>query len=117
MTMNMRDETRRRLERALMIQRAKWVGMGLAVCLVMAGVFTWISADHAVVDARVPATITAVRPLPTKNTQAGLLVDVQLADGKPVEVLVNQITDPKVGQNVEITEHRHATGRKTYSWK
>ena len=117
MTMNMRDETRRRLERALMIQRAKWVGMGLAACVVMAGVFTFISADHAIEKVRVPATITRVGPIASKNVQAGLLVDVKLADGRIAEVMVNEITDPKVGQNVEITEHRHATGRKTYSWK
>ncbi len=117
MTMNMREETKRRLERALMIQRLKWVGMGLAVCLVMAGVFTWISADSSVTNTRVGATVTSVRPLPTKNTQAGLLVDVTLDDGRIVEVLVNQITDPHPGQKVEVTEHRHATGRKTYSWK
>ena len=113
----MREETKRRLERAIWLQRAKWVGLGLGICLVMAGVFTWISADSAVENARVPATVTSVRPLPTKNTQAGLLVDVTLNDGKILELTVNQITDPKVGQKVEITEHRHATGRKTYSWK
>ena len=113
----MREETKRRLERAIWLQRAKWVGVGLGICLVMAGVFTWISADSAVENARVPATVTSVRPLPTKNTQAGLLVDVTLNDGKILELTVNQITDPKVGQTVEITEHRHATGRKTYSWK
>ena len=117
MTMNMRDETRRRLERTLLIQRLKWAGMALAVGLVMAGVFTFISADHAVEKVRVPATVTKVGPIANKNVQAGLMVDVKLADGRIAEVMVNEITDPKVGQNVEITEHRHATGRKTYSWK
>ena len=113
----MREETKRRLERAIWTQRAKYAGMGLALCLVMAGVFAFISRDHDVENVRVPATIATVRPLPTKNTQAGLIVDVTLADGKIVEVLANQTTDPKVGQKVEITEHRHATGRRTYSWK
>lgn len=113
----MREETKRRLERAILLQRAKWAAIGLAICVGMAGVFTFISADHAVVDARVPATVMSVRPLPTKNTQAGLLVDVTLEGGKILELTVNQITDPQVGQKVEITEHRHATGRKTYSWK
>jgi hypothetical protein len=113
----MREETKRRLERAIWLERGKWAGLALLGCLFMAGVFTFISADHAVENVRVPATVATVRPLPTKNTQAGLIVDVTLADGKIVEVTANQITDPKVGQKVEITEHRHATGRKTYSWK
>jgi hypothetical protein len=113
----MREETKRRLERAIWIERGKWAGAGLGICLVMAVVFAFISRDHDVENVRVAATVASVRPLPTKQTQSGLLVDVTLADGKIVEVLANQITDPKVGQKVEITEHRHATGRRTYSWK
>ena len=113
----MRIETKRRLERAIWLERAKWAAYGLAALVVMGGVFTWISADSAVENVRVPATVTAVRPYAAKSAQPGLTVDVTLADGKLIEVLVNQITDPKVGSKVEITEHRHSTGRKTYSWK
>lgn len=114
----MRAETKLRLERALWRERAKWIGAGLAVCLGMAAMFAWISADHAVEQVRIPATVTAVRPAATKGAAAtGLLVDVKTPDGHTYELLVNQITDPKVGQQVEITEHRHATGRKTHSWK
>jgi hypothetical protein len=115
--MSMRDETKRRLERAIWRERGKWLAIGLAICIAMAGVFMFISRDHAVVDARVPATVTAVRPFAAKSSQPGLTVDVALADGKIIELTVNQITDPKVGQKVEITEHRHGTGRRTYSWK
>ncbi|MEQ1695228.1 MAG: hypothetical protein ABL901_05230 [Hyphomicrobiaceae bacterium] len=113
----MRAETKYRLERAIWMQRAKYAGIGLGLCLVMAGLFAWISADSSVQLVRVPATVTAVRPLATKNTAAGLIVEVKLADGKVMDLMVNQITDPKIGQQVEITEHRHATGRKTHSWK
>jgi hypothetical protein len=113
----MREETKRRLERAIWLQRAKWVGIGLGVCVVMAGVFTFVSKDASVELIRVPATVTRVAPLPTKNVQSGLIVDVKLTDGRTVEVLANQITDPKVGDTVDIMEHRHATGRRTYSWK
>ena len=113
----MREETKRRLERAIWMQRAKWAGMGLGVAAVMGLVFTWISADAAVENVRVPATVVDVGPLATKSTQNGLLVHVTLADGKLVSVIVNQITDTQPGQKVEITEHRHSTGRRTYSWK
>ena len=113
----MREETKRRLERAIWLQRAKWGGAAVAIVIVMAGIFTWISADAAVENSRVPATVTGVRPYAAKSTQPGLTVDVKLDDGKILELTVNQITDPQVGQKVEITQHLHATGRKTYSWK
>jgi hypothetical protein len=111
-----REETKKRLERAIWLQRGKWVAMGLAVIAGMAILLKFVSADASVENVRVSATVTRVAPLPSKP-QTGLIVDVKLADGKVVEVIANQITDPKVGQQVEITEHRHATGRKNYSWK
>ena len=114
----MRAETKQRLERAIWMERAKWAGIFMAICVAMAVMFAFISADSAVEKVRIPATVTAVRPAATKGAAAtGLLVDVKTADGQTYELLVNQITDPKVGQQVEITEHRHATGRKTHSWK
>jgi hypothetical protein len=112
----MREETKKRLERAIWLQRGKWAAMGLGVFGMMAVALTVMSTDAAVERVRVPATVTRVAPLPSKP-QTALLVDVKLSDGKVIEVIANQITDPKVGQQVEITEHRHATGRKTYSWK
>jgi len=113
----MRQETRRRLERALWLERAKWVGIAVCGLVAMAGVFTWISADATEEKIRVPATVTTVEPLATKAAQNGLLVHLTLNDGKIITVSVNQITDPKVGQKVDVTEHRHSTGRRTYSWK
>jgi hypothetical protein len=113
----MREETKRRLERTLMMERAKWAAGGLAICLAMAGMFYFISRDHDVVDVRVPATVARVAPLATKQVQGGLEVDVTLADGQLVRVLVNEISHPQVGQKIEITAHRHGTGRRTYSFK
>jgi hypothetical protein len=37
--------------------------------------------------------------------------------GRRVSVMALKTTDPHVGDHVEITEHRHHTGRITYSWK
>ena len=113
----MREETKRRLERAIWLQRAKWIGFAAAILAAMAASFAWISADASVENVRVPATVVDVGPLATKSTQAGLLVHVTLADAKVVSVIVNQLTDPHPGDHVEITEHRHSTGRRTYSWK
>ena len=77
----MRDVTKRRLERAIWLQRAKWVGVGLAICVVMAGIFTWISADQSVQLTRVPATVTAVRP--PISTTAPPSAGVSVPDMKP----------------------------------
>lgn len=112
----MREETKRRLERAIWMQRAKYLSLAAGVALFLVATFTWMSVDASIVKVRVPATVAAVRPLPSK-TQPGLLVDVTLVDGRTVEVLANELTDPKTGDKVEITEHRHASGRKNYTWK
>ena len=37
--------------------------------------------------------------------------------GRRVTVMVLKKTDPHVGDNVQITEHRHRTGRVNYTWK
>lgn len=113
----MREDTKRRLDRAIWQTRMRAVGLGAAALLVMVAVFWWIDADATDEKVRVGGTISSVGLSASKNVQGGLLVGVTLDDGKQVNVLVNQITDPKVGQKVEITEHRHASGRKNYSWK
>ena len=38
-------------------------------------------------------------------------------NGHRVNVMVLKTTNPQVGDHVQITEHRHRTGRMTYSWK
>lgn len=113
----MREDTKRRLDRAIWLARIKVASVACAALLAMVAVFWWIDADATDEKVRVPGTISSVALNPSKNVQGGLLVGVTLDDGKQVNVLVNQITDPKVGQKVQVTEHRHATGRKTYSWK
>jgi len=71
-------------------------------------------------NVRVPATVTAVAPLNIKSTrlvEEGLSVEVALLDGRHVNVMALKTTHPHVGDHVEIIEHRHHTGRITYSWK
>ena len=72
-------------------------------------------------NVRIPATVTSVGPLNIKNSQLieeGLSVEVALDNGgRRVSVMALKATDPHVGDHVEITEHRHHTGRITYSWK
>ena len=53
----------------------------------------------------------------TQTIENGLSVDVALENGHRVNVMVLKTTDPHVGDHVQITEHRHRTGRLTYTWK
>jgi hypothetical protein len=113
----MRDETKRKFERAVWMQRAR-VGAIIAVSsVVFAMMLAFVARDASVELVRVAGSVTRVAPMPATAGQPGYLVDVKLANGQVAEVLVNQISDPKVGDAVEITARRHATGRTTYSWK
>jgi hypothetical protein len=116
----MREETRKRLERALWIQRAKMIGIGLGVAAVIGAIFVYEDIDSHTENVRVPGTVVSIGPLNTTNTQAienGLSVDVALENGHRVNVMVLKKTDPHVGDHVQITEHRHRTGRVQYTWK
>jgi hypothetical protein len=116
----MRAETRRKLERALWRERAKKAGIGLAALAAIGAFFVYEDLDAHVDNVRVPGTVAAVGPLnanSTKLVENGLSVDVALASGRHVSVFALRTTDPHVGDRVEITEHRHHTGRVTYSWR
>ena len=116
----MRAETRRKLERALWLDRAKKAGIGVAVLAAAGLLFLFEEYDAHIDNVRVAATVVSVGPLnanSTKLVENGLSVDVKLDGGKHVNVFALKTTDPHVGDHVQITEHRHHTGRVTYSWK
>lgn len=116
----MREETRKKLERVLWRQRLKQIGIGAAAFAVIGAYFVFEDLDARTEKVRVPGTVVAVGPLNTNSTKLvenGLSVDVALDSGRRVTVLVLKKTDPHVGDHVQITEHRHRTGRLTYTWK
>lgn len=116
----MREETRRRLERQLWWQRAKWVAAGVAVVACMAAGFWATGLDATVETHHVAGVVEAIGPLVAKSTKAiedGLSVDVKLDDGRLVHVMAYKKTDPHVGDHIQVAEHVHGTGRITYSWK
>ncbi|MFN3624853.1 MAG: hypothetical protein ACK4TP_12415 [Hyphomicrobium sp.] len=117
----MREETRRKLERALWRERLKKIGIGALALTAIAAYFVYEDLDARIDNVRIPATVTSVGPLNIKNSQLieeGLSVEVALDNGgRRVSVMALKATDPHVGDHVEITEHRHHTGRITYSWK
>ena len=117
----MREETRRKLERALWRERFKKIGIGAAALVLIGAYFVYEDYDARVENVRVPATVTEVGPLNIKSTQ---MVEEGLVGaggarqgGRLVSVMALKKTDPHVGDHVEITEHRHHTGRVTYTWK
>ncbi len=116
----MRDETRRKLERQLWLDRLKWIGAGVGLAA-FAAVGLWVTGLDATVQTRhVPGVVAAVGPLvgtTTKAIEEGLAVDVKLDDGHLVHVMALKKTDPHVGDHVEVAEHMHGTGRVTYTWK
>jgi len=116
----MREETRRKLERALWRERLKKIAIGAVAAAAIGAYFVYEDVDARIDNVRVPGKVTAVGPLNIKNSQLveeGLMVEVALDSGRHVSVMALKKTDPHVGDNVQITEHRHHTGRTTYSWK
>ena len=116
----MRDETRRRLDRQLAVQKLKWAGAGAVILGCVAGGLWFTGLDATITTHRVPGVVEAVGPVVGGSTQmieTGLSVDVKLVDGRRVHVLALKTTDPHVGDTVQIAEHVHGTGRVTYSWK
>jgi len=115
----MRAETRRKLERALWRERAKKAAIAAAALAAIGVYFLYEDYDLRIENARVPGTVIAVGPLNVRNTkmvEAGLSVDVTLDSGRRVNVIALKSTHPHVGDHVQITEHRHHTGRVNYSW-
>ena len=116
----MRDETRRRLDRQLALQKLKWVGVGLASVFFLGAGLWFTGLDATVTTRHVAGVVQAVGPIVGGTTQMienGVQVDVKLEDGHLVHVLALKTTDPHVGDRIEVAEHIHGTGRVTYSWK
>ena len=117
----MREETRKRLERAILMQRLKLAVGGLAAALAVASVFWLESKDAAVENRTVAGVVESVGPLSGKRSfstlSSNVAVEVKLSDGRLAQVVTNKDTSPHVGDHVEIAEHIHGTGRRTFTWK
>jgi hypothetical protein len=114
----MREETKKRLNRLLWIERAKYAAIGLAILAALGTVFEFENLDLKVSNSRVAGTVEAVDPLVSKTAAAtGVTVGVALGDGRHVRVIAEKAHAPAIGERIEITEHRHATGRVTHTFK
>lgn len=112
----MREETRKRLERALWVDRAKKLGIALAIVAAIGAAFGYETLDMAVSDTNVEGTVTDIEPLVSKQNSAdGENVVVRLAGGPLIRVLAYKSRGLKVGDHIQVVEHHHATGRVTHT--
>jgi hypothetical protein len=114
----MREDTRKRLERAILIERLKKAGLGLAVIAGIGLSFAYQNYDLQETKTMVPGTVTEIDPLVSKtNSVDGETVRVRLDNGPLVSVLALKSRNLKAGDKIEVTQHHHATGRVTYTLK
>ena len=116
----MRDDVRRRLDRAIWLERAKYGAIALGVLATIGMAFGYETLDLKVDNKEVSGKVTDIEPLVTKSSTAeaeGENVIVQLDRGPLVRVLAYKSRGLKVGDKIEVVEHHHATGRVTHSLK
>ena len=120
--MAMSEDTRRRLNRAIWIDRAKKAGIGVGL-LALIGLFAlYQNFDMAVDNTHVAGVVETVDPLVAPassgtSTAQGLTVGVKLDDGRHVRIVAKKDRDPHVGERIDVVEHHHHTGRVTHSLK
>jgi Na+-translocating ferredoxin:NAD+ oxidoreductase RnfG subunit len=116
----MRSDTKAKLDSALRLQWLKRGAMALGFLAVMAGGLWYTGLDASVTNQRVKAVVDEVLPAAGMSTQVvenAVVAWVKIEGGQRVQVIVLKANEPKVGDQIEITQHVHGTGRVTYSWK
>jgi hypothetical protein len=114
----MREDTKKRLERAIFIERMKKLGIGLGVLAILGAVIAYQNFDLKVTNTQVAGTVTEIDPLVSKTNSAdGEMVQVKLDSGQLVNVLALKKRNLKVGDHIDVVEHHHATGRVTHTLK
>jgi hypothetical protein len=114
-----RDDVRRRLDRAIWLERAKYIGIALGVLATIGLAFGYETLDLKVDNKQVPGKVTDIEPLVSKSSAAaeGENVIVQLDHGPLVRVLAYKSRHLKIGDEIQVMEHHHATGRVTHTLK
>ena len=114
----MRDETRRRLNRAIWLERAKYIGIGVGIIAAIGLAFGYETLDMKVDDKEVAGVVKDIEPLVSKqNSATGENVIVKLDGGPFVRILAYKSRGLKIGDKIEVVEHHHATGRVTHTLK
>lgn len=118
MKAQMRQETRRKLERELRRRHLRWgIYVAIAITFIAAGI-AWKNLDAEVDNSRLPGTVDLVEKfVPPKGGKPGWRVGVQLKDGRHVFVLAGKDKTLHTGEPIEVTEHHHHTGRTTFTMR
>ena len=112
----MRVETKRKLDWELRRRRLKIGALALAAVIGVAGMLFLTDLDARVEDHRVAGRVDQVSVPAVKGASSAVAVDLTLDNGKHIQVFALKSHEPHVGDHVNVTEHRHGTGRVTYSW-
>jgi hypothetical protein len=114
----MRQDTLKKLNRMLWIEYAKKAGIGLSIAAAITAAFMLESLDLMVTNSNVSGTIERIEPYVAKHSAANAVtIAIKLDDGRRIIVIEETSRHPRIGDRVEIAEHRHATGRVTHSLK
>ena len=114
----MREDTKKRLERAIWTDRLKKIGIAAAIVAAIGVAFAYQSYDLQVVNTQVGGSVTEIDPLVSKTSAAeGETLRVKLEDGRMVSVLALKSRNLKLGDHIDVVEHHHATGRVTHTMK
>ena len=112
----MRHETRLKIDREIRWRRMTMVA-GVAAVVAVLGALMWlVDLDTHEAKTRLAGTIESVTTPAQKGAMDGLDVGVKLDDGRHVRVLTLRSREPHVGDHIEVTEHRHLTGRTTFTF-
>ena len=93
--MAMSEETRKRLNRAIWMERAKMAGIGLGILAAIGAYIVYQSYDLAVVKTPVAGVVETIEPLvapPAAGTAPsdGLTIGIKLDDGRHVRVIAEK---------------------------
>ncbi|MFV0367811.1 MAG: hypothetical protein ACK5KM_05075 [Hyphomicrobiaceae bacterium] len=111
----MRYELRQQLDRAIRMRRLKLAAVAIAVLTLVATGFALIDLESHETRTRLAGTIDDVHTFAGKGAMDGLEVGVKLDDGRHVTVLSLKSRHPEVGDHIEVTEHRHPSGRTVFT--
>ena len=100
------------------MDRAKKLGIALAVVGAIGLAFGYETLDLSVSNSDVQGTVTDIEPLVSKQNSAdGENFIVKLDAGQLVRVLAYKSRGIKIGDHIQVVEHHHATGRVTHTLK
>ncbi|MCB1527678.1 MAG: hypothetical protein KDJ45_08255 [Hyphomicrobiaceae bacterium] len=111
----MRYELRQELDRAIRVRRLRMAAIAIAVLGLVASGFALIDVESHETRIRLGGTIDDVHNFAGKGAMDGLEVGVKLEDGRHIRVLSLKSRHPQVGDLIEITEHRHPSGRTVFT--